>query len=68
MGLLHNWRLRRLWVKAQEVHAMEFENKLPHTLSCTAVGHWQSIDDYSINFDKDARRKFLIEYREGMFK
>lgn len=56
-------RQRRAWRKAQAIHAMEHEVNLPLSLSCTAVGHYEAIDEYKDLFDRDTRRKFMVEYR-----
>lgn len=63
-GPFHTFRLRRKWLVAQAMHAQEHEAGIDTSLSCDAVGHMLSIDDYLDYFDRDAERKFLREYRE----
>ena len=42
---------------------MEHEAGIPLTLSCTAVGHLNLLDDYFHYMGDNERRKFLREYR-----
>jgi hypothetical protein len=59
-------RDRRRWKRAQKLHILEHAAEQPLTLTCKAVGHLASIDDYTFTFDSAQRRHFLAEYRPGI--
>lgn len=57
------WRHRddfRAWEAAKRTHQLEHASGVTPTLACEAVGHLESIDDYSGLFEDDLRRKFCI--------
>jgi hypothetical protein len=60
MKIFQKEKDRKAWLEAQRTHQLEHASGVEPTLSCEAVGHYDSIDEYGTYFDKDVRRKFCI--------